>query len=234
MPTPIRNINISNESSVHMTITWEYGDANNVLIVASQKDDIVLPIQGKTYNSSPEYGKEEFESGYFTVFNNNTKRTFTLYNLKENTKYKLFFFEYTLDINDNPIYESFVTDTYIQTANADYLNQIAFETIDEHTKDGIGNVNIQIESPQGNVIFEDYTDYKGRLRTYRLPIGRYKVIATHDDYREQTIMSIFNKNLIDNNSSFKTLRTTTHTVYMKNKVRDGLSGQDTTFTNINL
>lgn len=228
MALSINSIDISNEASSYITIKWEYGDVKNVLVIATSEDTIEPPEQSKSYVHNHMYGKVEYDTTYSYVVFNGTDKKFTLYDLKDTTTYNLFFYEYTLDVNGDPVYENYVTSTSITTKALMGENSFLIEVKDDYTKLPIKNAEVSVKDYLGSIVLEGTTDMQGHVTTYGLPYGRYKITAVSSAYSDQTIMSIYNKNMKDNKSSFRTITRHKYTLYMRDKVRDDLAGQDFT------
>lgn len=212
------NVKFDDIRSVHVHSTWSNGLGDNRIVVVSERDDLVVPLDGTEWDSNPEYKKEVYSIDSINntelswVVYKGSAENVTVYNLKAKTTYYFYFFEYDL-INDSPVYMSEFTMESVTTAGEEFTNNMTINVTDDITTLGIENADITIINRKQHVISKGRSNDKGSYVTKLLPIGGVYVYVAAPSYNSVSLRSVFIKELTNKTkSSYKSPTSMTYDV----------------------
>jgi len=215
------NVKFDDIRSVHVHSTWSNGLGDNRIVVVSERNNLVIPLDGTEWDFNAEYGKvvysidsENNTELSWVVYKGSTENV-TVYNLKAKTKYYFYFFEYDL-INDSTVYMSEFTMKSVTTGGNEFTNNMTINVTDDITKLDIENADITVTNRKQHVIAKGRTNDKGSYITKSLPKGGVYVDVAAPSYDSVSLRSVFIKELTnDTKTSFKSPNSMTYYVRLK-------------------
>jgi hypothetical protein len=212
-PSVTTNIQFEDITSVSVHCTWTNGAGDNRIVVVSEKDNITVPEDSTEWDANAKYRDVVFSYDLeqvttpvsWVVYKGNAEEV-TVFNLKKQTKYYFYFFEYDI-VNGENVYMSDFAMASVTTAGEQPTSNIRIKVVDNVSRLPIEDADVTLTNRKQHNINKGRSDSNGFYTSTPLPTGGIFVTVTAPGYNGVSLRSVFVKNMKDNKSSYKTNET---------------------------